>query len=335
MSRLGRASLFALCGSALVLGASAGCSDSANVPQVSLGGTGGAAGTSSGGSPSSGSSSSGSSSGGTPNGGSSVVTAGSGGTGSPGGSGGSGGGAGSAGSAGSGGSANSGGSAGSGGTAGGTGGTPGCTILPVVAPVIYEFPESAGDGGAGGADSVSPIESFSFGYNANPPTVFSGYSFVYPDTLESDISQGNWHVSGSVGTYAGFQIGFVCSADASNYKGISFKISGNAGPTGSLSFAVAHATNVWRNPAGTESTAAKCMAANQYDGTCQDAAATVPVTGTQTTVSLLWEDIENGKPEMNPDPTELMALRWLFPWDAASDEYDVNVRLDDLTFIQE
>jgi hypothetical protein len=58
------------------------------------------------------------------------------------------------------------------------------------------------------------------------------------------------------------------------------------------------------------------------------------VTGAPTTVSLLWADIKNGKPEMNPDPTELMALRWLFAWSATTDPYQVNVRVDDLTFIE-
>jgi hypothetical protein len=350
MTALGRASLFVLSAVVLVLGASAGCSsDPSILPPVALGGASGA-GSSIGGNATSGTSTSGSSSGGAPNGGSGVSTAGSGGAANSAGSGGS---AGNAGAAGSGGAAGTGGAAGSGGTAGsagmagtggtagtgGSGGTGGCAILPVVAPLIYDFPPSSdpgagGAGGAGGAPSVPPIEGFSFGYNGNPPTVFSGYSFFYPDTLESDIAEGFWHVSGSVGTYAGFQVGFVCGADASNYKGISFKISGNAGPSGSLSFVVAHAADVWRNPSSVEPTAAKCVAAAQYDGTCLEATATVPVTGAQTTVSLLWEDFKNGKPQMNPNPAELVALRWLFAWNANTTAYQVNVRLDDLTFLE-
>lgn len=312
MTRLGRASFFVLSGSALVLGLSAGCSDAVDVRQITLGGAGGA-GTSSAGKASVGGSSSGSSGGGVPNGGSGV-TAGSGGGGSPGGSGGAAGSGGSPGGSGdaAGGTAGSsgGGTAGTGGGTAGTGGTsPSCAFLPVAQPMIYEFPGSPAEGGAGGGPPVDPIPGFSFGYNSNPPTVFTGYSFVYPDTLESNVAEGDWHVSGTVGTYAGFQVGFVCGADAGDYKGISFKISGNAGPSGSLSFVVPHAADVWRDPAATEPTLAKCMAPNQYDGTCQEAAATVQVTGTETTVSLLWEDIENGKPEMNPDPAELMGLR--------------------------
>jgi hypothetical protein len=75
------------------------------------------------------------------------------------------------------------------------------------------------------------------------------------------------------------------------------------------------------------------MAAGQYDGTCQEAAATVAVSATEATVSLLWADIKNGKPQMNPNPAELMALRWLFAWSATTTAYDVNLRVDDLTFI--
>jgi hypothetical protein len=335
MTELGRASVFALSAVALVLGVTAGCTDASNLPQGTLGGAGGG-GKASGGNSTSGSSSSGSATGGTANGGSAGATAGSAGT-STGGSGG------------------SGGSGGTGGTGtagnGGSGGMmTGCTILPVTQPMIYEFPASVdpgaggagGEAGAGGASPVLPaMEGFSFGYNGNPPSVFSGYSFFYPEeTLESNVAEGNWHVSGTVGTYAGFQVGFVCGANASDYLGISFTISGNAGPSGSLSFVVPHATNVWKEPLNT-TTAAKCMAPGQYDGTCQEAAATVEVSETETTVSLLWADLVAGKPEMNPNPAELMGLRWLFAWDAVKEldpeanEYEVDVRLDNLTFIEE
>jgi hypothetical protein len=64
------------------------------------------------------------------------------------------------------------------------------------------------------------------------------------------------------------------------------------------------------------------------------------VSETEATISLMWADIKGGKPELNPDPAELLALRWLFKWDqamaadAAANAYDVDVRIDDLTFIE-
>jgi hypothetical protein len=186
-----------------------------------------------------------------------------------------------------------------------------------------------------------PISKISFGYDANPPTVASGYSFFYPEaTLVSDMSAGDWHISGSVADYAGFQIAFLCGADAAKYQGISFTISGDAGPSGGISFVVAHGADTWRDPNGVEPTAAKCASVNQYDGTCTEALAAVDVTETPTTVSLMWADIKGGKPEANPNPAEILALRWLFKWDqaaaadAAANKYDVDVRLDDVKFIE-
>lgn len=307
MTSLGRASLFILAGTSLA-SAAAGCSSQDSGARM-VGTTGATAGTSSG---------AGSNSGGTPSNDSSGSS-----------SGGSGGG-----------SATTGGSGGSGG-----GALPGCMILPVNNALISEFtpPEAMGAGGEGGGASepAEPVGKISFGYDANPPTVASGFSFYYPEaTLTSDMSEGVWHVSGSVAEYAAFQIAFVCGADAKAYKGISFEISGSAGPSNTLSFVVAHASDSWRDPAAAEPTAASCVSANQYDGTCKEATVPVEVTETETTISLLWSDIEGGKPELNPDPAELLALRWLFQWDeamsadAAANQYDVDVRLDDLTFIE-
>lgn len=303
MTSSGRASLFILASTSLLVSA-AGCSSRDNGARM-VGTTGASAGTSSGAGSTSGGTASNSSSGGS--GGSSATTG------------------------------------GSGGSAGGA--LPGCMILPVNNPMISEFtpPEATGAGGEGGGASepAEPVGKISFGYDANPPTVASGFSFYYPEaTLTSDLSEGVWHISGSVAEYAAFQIAFVCGADAKAYEGISFKISGSAGPTNTLSFVVAHASDSWRDPAAAEPTAASCVSANQYDGTCKEAAAPVEVTETETTISLLWSDIEGGKPELNPDPAELLALRWLFKWDeamsadAAANQYDVDVRLDDLTFIE-
>jgi hypothetical protein len=253
-----------------------------------------------------------------------------------------------------------GGAAGSGGTGGSVAGTAGSTnppqpptpctaITTFTSPTIYEFPEPVGQGGAGGdgaggdggeggaSSGPEPIEGFSFGFNGNA----SGYSFYYPEgPLTSDISQGSWHVAGTVAAYSGFQIGIVCGADASAYKGITFKIAGNAGPSGSLTFVVGHAANAWSDPINPSASAAKCMAPNQYDGTCLEARAVIDVEDSETTVSLEWADITGGNPDASPNPAELVGLRWLFDWDetkqadAAANAYEVDVRVDEIRFIE-
>ncbi len=313
MTGMGRASLFALSGIALVVSYVSGCSSQDSTARMA--GTTPVSGTSSGGNASAGTgpSSSGNSSTIAGNGGSSTA-----------------------------------------GNSGTAGGPPSCMILPVQNATLTEFtpPEGAavgaggaGAGGEGGGaaepEPTTPITSISFGYDANPPTIASGYSFFYPETsLVSDMSAGAWHITGSVADYAGFQIAFLCGANAEAYKGISFKISGNPGASGNLSFVVAHAADTWRDPNGFEPTAAKCASVNQYDGTCTEATATVLVTETETTISLMWADIKGGKPEANPNPAEILALRWLFKWDqasaadAAAHAYDVDVTLDDVKLIE-
>ncbi len=115
-----------------------------------------------------------------------------------------------------------------------------------------------------------PIRRTSFGYDADPPTIASGYTFRYPDALVSDVTGGAWHVSGSVAAYSGLVLNFVCGADASTFSGVSFKISGNAGEGGSLKFFIAHGANSWFDSAATEPSASHCVSASQYSGECAE-----------------------------------------------------------------
>jgi hypothetical protein len=232
---------------------------------------------------------------------------------------------------------------GSGGSTGGTGGgvEPGCSALPATTALITDFTyEETGAGGEGGGSSAMPAdpEGISFGYDADPPTVASGYSFRYPDSLVSDVTGGAWHVSGSVAAYSGLVINFVCAADASEFSGVSFKISGNAGESGSLKFVVAHGANSWLDPEAAEPSASRCMSENQYSGMCAESFATVEVTEAEQTVTLTWADLKGGKPEASPNPKEIMALRWIFDWDETkngspeTNAYDVDITIDDVTF---
>ncbi len=180
----------------------------------------------------------------------------------------------------------------------------------------------------------------SFGYDADPPTIASGYTFRYPDSLVSDVTGGAWHVSGSVAAYSGLVLNFVCAADASTFSGVSFKISGNAGASGSVKFFVAHGANSWFDAAAVEPSASHCMSPDRYNGMCSESFTMVEVTEAEQTVSLTWAEITGGKPEVSPNPEEIIALRWIFDWDEtknASPEanaYDVDITIDDVTFTE-
>ena len=235
---------------------------------------------------------------------------------------------------------------GTGGSTGGTGGgfEPACTPLPVSAALITDFTYAdtgaGGEGGGSGTGTEPDPEGISFGYDADPPTVASGYSFRYPDSLTSDVTGGAWHVTGSVAAYSGLVINFVCAADASAYTGVSFKISGNPGASGSLKFFVAHAANSWYDKDAVEPAASRCMSANQYSGECSESFKVVEVTEDEQTVTLTWAELTGGKPEASPNPEEIMALRWIFDWDETknanpdANAYDVDITIDDVTFTQ-
>ena len=61
-----------------------------------------------------------------------------------------------------------------------------------------------------------------------------GGTFIYPDAgmevdlkgLTSDVSGGNWHITGLVKKYAGVGLYLTCKTDMSNYAGLSFDIQG-------------------------------------------------------------------------------------------------------------
>src|SRR5262249_35051794 len=112
-------------------------------------------------------------------------------------------------------------------------------------------------------------------YGAYGDTYFGG-TYIYPTActnacvllqapsptpLSQDLGHGNWHITGSVGTYSGFGISMsqrtmpidtvtgtapyagnpYAMMDASAYSGISFTISGDAGASGNVILQMASA----------------------------------------------------------------------------------------------
>ncbi len=179
---------------------------------------------------------------------------------------------------------------------------------------------------------------------------FSGGTLVYPDTLGSDMTSGAWHVSGEVADYTGFGFYFSVPSgscgliDASAFDGLSFTVSGTL-PEG-------RALTMWVSTASTTVSTAwylahditdkdpgfgRCEPAsdNEYDGTCDNAKAAVPVTETPTTVALEWTDFTGGKPAGALNPAEITGFGFFFTWGGSTDTaYEVDVTIDDLSFIE-
>ena len=204
---------------------------------------------------------------------------------------------------------------------------------PVTNPLVSDF---TADGGA-------PIV---FGAYGAP---IWGGAYVYPSTIPdpcsdagpamfpitSDLGAGNWHLSGTVGTYSGFGLWWnctsggrdhaVCTIDASAYSGIQFSIRGNAGPMGSVGFAISTA----------DDSAVSTDVAKPSCGTCTAAACTspsvnVPVSATVATVTLRWSDFTGGAPSAL-DPSKITGIAFTLPWATGSHAADVTI--DDIRFV--
>src|SRR4029079_4087108 len=112
------------------------------------------------------------------------------------------------------------GTGGGGGSGGSSGNFPACTPVMVQAgmPTIQDFTSLSGAAA-----------------NVDFNGAMAGGTFIYPDAgmesdlkgLASDVSGGNWHITGLVKKYAGFGIYLTCKkADMSAYGGLSFDVQG-------------------------------------------------------------------------------------------------------------
>jgi hypothetical protein len=227
---------------------------------------------------------------------------------------------------------------------------------PIGQALISDFtpPVPALDAGVADASVAAPVANITFGDFTN---TLSGGTYEYPNAVgdpyivNSDMSQGEWHMSGNIGNYSGFGLYLTgCNRfDASAYAGISFSIRGNVAMMGSLSLQVGTSaddiSHLYLNSQPTppsplaEPNSGRCIpAANQYDGSCATPTFTVPVTATETTIEVRWTDLTGGVPSASVNPAEITSIRWIFPnpvgvGTATPTTYAVDLFVDDLSFI--
>ena len=187
---------------------------------------------------------------------------------------------------------------------------------------------------------------------------FSGGTFVYPSEetmplypLTSDVTEGDWHITGEVGDYSGFGLFFQdCTKfDASAFDGIEFTIRGDVGMGNTLEFRVGTAANTvsheWLHENGQTAEPVnfgRCIppGSNQYDGSCTEPKVSVTVTDTPEVVTVLWEDLTGGSPESFVTPSELTSIAWALPAPSGVGTesvitYSVDLVIDDLRFVDE
>jgi hypothetical protein len=243
---------------------------------------------------------------------------------------------------------------------------------PVPAPPAPEppTPESEATSGARGCPPPTRAELLDFeGANEGASqasfgdfaSVLSGGTFVYPEALvpigansdfaaglRSDVSEGDWHVTGLVAGPAALGLFFDCQQlDASGFTGISFRLAGELPAPTTLLLMVGSAGNdvsrSWLLEAGQTPvpSVGRCTPREaQFDGTCQATRVAVPVRPQGAEVVVRFADLADGSPEFGLNPAEITSIQWALPGPSADASgavapYEVDLRLDDIRFIAE
>jgi hypothetical protein len=236
---------------------------------------------------------------------------------------------------------------------------------PAVAePEGVEPPPSVPDrstvGGAGAGPDCKPIadssiSDFTFlpGGNASEvrfgvDAAFPGVTYFYPvgGSLASDVTEDDWHLSGTVDAISGFglDLGECQPLDASGFQGIAFTLWGNIEGDRPLTFyietAAQQVSSRWSNENEADlgepdaaPNSGRCVPANgRYDGTCREPRVLLTVSSEPTSVELTWAEFTGGSPVPDIRSSELTSMAWSLP--RARARYDFDIHIDDLRFIE-
>jgi hypothetical protein len=150
--------------------------------------------------------------------------------------------------------------------------------------------------------------------------------------LTQDTSKGTWHVTGKVGLdWASMGLWFgPCKVDMSAFDGISFTISGNAGRSNQMTFAIT--TSPDSPPDACRTNVGTCLA------NCHDPQLSLDVAALRQTYTFWWSDLTGGSPLPNPKPSEITEMTWSFVHDYsgtidAGAPFDVDVTIDDIILV--
>ena len=211
--------------------------------------------------------------------------------------------------------------------------TANCTASPATQALISDFASNSGDFKSADAEWWTKLFGATFVYPALDACVATQPSFP----LTQNFSDASWHVTGTVGTYSGLGIWLApCMADLSAYKGISFKISGNVGPKGTLIMGVATAGTSKATTTTCSPNTATCVDGTTDATKCAGATKTITVTSAVQTISVLWTDFIGGYPETSPVANSIVGLSWTLDWvwnNTAANNYAVDFVIDDITLV--
>jgi hypothetical protein len=170
---------------------------------------------------------------------------------------------------------------------------------------------------------------------------------VQPLGLISDVTQGDWHISGLIAQQAGFGLFLECHLlDASRFVGLAFRIGGSIEGAESLSFQVLTAGNevspswLLENTGSAPPSFGRCAPAERpFDGTCNAASFEVALSAESLDVFVPFSELQEGSPEPSVNPAEITKISWQLPAplvDASGsiEPYAVDLRIDDIRFVE-
>jgi hypothetical protein len=185
----------------------------------------------------------------------------------------------------------------------------------------------------------------------------SGGTFIYPTAsaaaegasvgLVSDVTNGDWHITGTVASQSGFGLFFACQLlDASAFAGLAFTVSGDIEGATSLGLIINTAGNdvspSWRilNGQSPAPSFGRCTPAeSEFDGTCDAARIDIALEQEPREVTVLFSELGGGAPEALLNPSEITKIAWSLPGRAPDasgtvEPYAVDIRIDDIRFIE-
>jgi len=147
-------------------------------------------------------------------------------------------------------------------------------------------------------------------------------------TATVDLVAQNFHVTGHVTTYSGFGLYFDECADASDYRGITFKLSGTVAGGGLRFVPTVNETT----PIDPVNMIGSCSYSNEITKftECVNPGATITASGK---VTVLWDALSGGRPRATVNPAQLRGLQWVLVWAPGLPSYAVDLTLDDVAFV--
>jgi hypothetical protein len=178
---------------------------------------------------------------------------------------------------------------------------------------------------------------------------FSGGTYFFPTegSFTSDMTEDDWHLSGTVDAISGFGLYLAeCQPlDASAFRGVAFTLWGNIEGDRPLIFfietAAQQVSSVWinankANPSDPDAApnSGRCIPEDtRYDGSCREPRVTLTVSSEPTSVELTWAEFTGGRPVPDVSPSEITSIAWSLPRGRAA-RYDFDIHIDDLRFIE-